>query len=985
MRRDKHGNDRHAGHESTARRLSRASLRVTLLAFLVLSSLMVRSLEPVAQAEDISASDVCWLNPASGVDACPRGYAPPDLLGRDAYAAMTAQESAALHRLETQALDTVLDAHGLPEGDRDAVATWARSDAQAALFEIVVQAMGTDAGTRTPDQQQAVDWVGDMFRTVKERVASRSAAEYAKWAGLDMHRYWQLIDARASEQDLKDFLSQRPQPYNVPDINNATGGWCKYTPPSGYHDSDYTARDVQSCYQPCTDQYLCEPEPPTYTDFKSWGQGEALSESLGRVNGSSTGFKIALSLSSSVTFAAGLVSLKAGGGAITKAAALYEKVAADAADAARASAEAAQAAAEAAEAADAAVNGADAALNAASQASADAAAAAKAASQRAASLAATLAKQSYAFKVSLQATADIKGAMEKVQAAYFEKFSAIESHAVDPKTGESAREVAFRGFRTTGDDLITKLLEQDAYTKKLAQGLAKIQEDSNAASTENTAAAAAAKVARAAEEAVAEAAAKAAAATKVADVAGKLGKGAEVVMAASEVVMAAAGAIAAVVGTVITAVEESARLADIAALPGNLAALVAQTRAPAGDVTAMLDRADSGLMLFDLFVNATLPGVRTDATCDDDDPQLIGQCLNQTEVPPARATDPHFVISGPSGDATVSSVLVQKGAGDVPSRTVRISGRWFVTQPQGSASSAATQGLQMYYNDWNGSLQAVTLADYPGKGLVFVNYDLSSAQTSDPQTCVAEGTCWVSRTIFFQDLDGSRRQARIEEYAAPTGTPSYGPAQPVETKPVSFEANGFAPAHAVGPIHYGWEFQKAGCGGMPCTTVTTTDGTPTSRPSYGERLGGASTSFSWETSGTYAVRLTATDSQGRVALTTIPVEVAEIPAAVSVDEHDTPAASDSPYVLHGELGHAGLLDNFDVTVTWGDGTNDQSSYGPHVVTLQGSPVRFTAESGTTVALSATHTYRTPGTYRGSVSATSATGQTTRVTFTQIVE
>ena len=132
--------------------------------------------------------------------------------------------------------------------------------------------------------------------------------------------------------------------------------------------------------------------------------------------------------------------------------------------------------------------------------------------------------------------------------------------------------------------------------------------------------------------------------------------------AASEA-LGAAGAVGAVVGTIITAITESVRLAGIAAIPGKLAALVATSRTPTPDgrLTTMLESTDGAEALFDLFVNAALPGVRTNATCDDDDLQRIGQCLNQTEVPPARATDPHFVITGPSGDTTVAPFLVQKG------------------------------------------------------------------------------------------------------------------------------------------------------------------------------------------------------------------------------------------------------------------------------------------------------------------------------------
>ena len=318
------------------------------------------------------------------------------------------------------------------------------------------------------------------------------------------------------------------------------------------------------------------------------------------------------------------------------------------------------------------------------------------------------------------------------------------------------------------------------------------------------------------------------------------------------------------------------------------------------------------------------------------------------------------------------------------SQAVRISGHWFVTQSLGSQSSAATQGLELYYYDWDGSMKAVALADYPGKGLVLVGYDPASDQAFDPQTCVADGTCWTTDTIRFQDLDGTRRQARIETYAAPTGTPEFAPTQPVETQPVSFTANGFAPGGAVGPIRYGWQFQKAGCG-LPCTTVTDTNGTVTSQPSYYGSVYGATTTSTWPTSGKYSVRLTATDSEGRTAATTFTVDVGGIPATADVNPQDTATTAGAPSTLTGELWHVGRLDTLDVIVTWGDGTRDRSTYGPAVVTLMGSPVQLTTESTKYDALTATHTYTAPGTYQGTVTVTNQAEQTTRTTFTHTVK
>src|SRR5262245_20352133 len=63
----------------------------------------------------------------------------------------TADQRASLSVLEDEAVDNVLADHGLPDGDAAAVMSWARADALAELWGLIVEAIRTDAGQRSPE------------------------------------------------------------------------------------------------------------------------------------------------------------------------------------------------------------------------------------------------------------------------------------------------------------------------------------------------------------------------------------------------------------------------------------------------------------------------------------------------------------------------------------------------------------------------------------------------------------------------------------------------------------------------------------------------------------------------------------------------------------------------------------------------------------------------------------------------------------------
>ena len=103
----------------------------------------------------------------------------------------------------------------------------------------------------------------------------QTGAEYAAWAGLNVNRYWSLVNGGASKQELTTFLSRTPQPYSP---FATTEGFCRYVPPAPYTD-DYQGRTWQTCFTPCTWigvdggvlSDACQP-PVTMEEFVTWGQ-----------------------------------------------------------------------------------------------------------------------------------------------------------------------------------------------------------------------------------------------------------------------------------------------------------------------------------------------------------------------------------------------------------------------------------------------------------------------------------------------------------------------------------------------------------------------------------------------------------------------------------------------------------------------------------------------------------------------------------------
>lgn len=241
----------------------------------------------------------------AGVAAADSGssYPPPDLFNMSAlelpatlpssgdyyaggvYSATPAQITS-LQDLEQQAVANTISDHALAATDTEAVESWARSDADAELWALLVQAIqAVQAGAATTVQQNAVAWLGSVVQRQGVLSAQAAGLEYTKWAGLGIAAYQDLIASKPSESALQSFLSVTPEPYTDGGSDSdpsasADGGYCVYQSPSPYQ-SDYTANiydggagTPETCFTPCTALFGCPPVTPTYDQFTEWGAAD---------------------------------------------------------------------------------------------------------------------------------------------------------------------------------------------------------------------------------------------------------------------------------------------------------------------------------------------------------------------------------------------------------------------------------------------------------------------------------------------------------------------------------------------------------------------------------------------------------------------------------------------------------------------------------------------------------------------------------------
>ena len=120
---------------------------------------------------------------------CPVFPPPPGLLNPGALAAAGPAVAQSMRNLSDQAIQNTLDDHQLPASDHDAALSWARDDAEAELWGLIVEAINTSAGQRTTDQQHAAEWMTQLASAQANDAAKQAGEEYATWAGLNVFDY----------------------------------------------------------------------------------------------------------------------------------------------------------------------------------------------------------------------------------------------------------------------------------------------------------------------------------------------------------------------------------------------------------------------------------------------------------------------------------------------------------------------------------------------------------------------------------------------------------------------------------------------------------------------------------------------------------------------------------------------------------------------------------------------------------------------------
>ena len=429
-------------------------------------------------------------------------------------------------------------------------------------------------------------------------------------------------------------------------------------------------------------------------------------------------------------------------------------------------------------------------------------------------------------------------------------------------------------------------------------------------------------------------------------------------------------------------------------LPGQLASLIVGAATPPVLDATLLGDATQIQGLYGLFVGATLPAPRF-ATCNNAIGIIISggaarptprPCLNAPAIPAPANSDPLFAIQAKGATTTTYSTSISwKDAAAGVSTTARLSETWFIDQVSAPGLPATTlQTLRIHYTDWSGNEQYAWLLGDPAAGYKFLAIAESGASLN-PSTCLADKTCSYSSTIDYVGTDGADYAASVL-LTLPSVAPTTS-ANPVEASPVTFTANGSSPLGL--PLTYQWQFEQ------PSSSIIIVIGGGVSYD-YTAPVSGPAASYTWTTSGTFHVQLTATDSAGKQTVDTFTVTVGDVGPTLTLYPPPGPLGCialcntytvplGSVTTLAGTVGHAGAADAETVVVDWGDGTaHDTTGIGGGIVNLA-SNLTLTATSPTLVTLSDTHTYAKAGSYSATVTATDQGGGTATRIVTEIAQ
>ncbi|MBF4766825.1 hypothetical protein ISU10_03465 [Nocardioides agariphilus] len=193
-------------------------------------------------------------------------FAPPALLNPRVVAKAATPHAAALRSIQDKAVQQVLAHHGLPATDRDAVLSWGRDEALATMWGLMIEAVQTDPGQRTAEQEALRDWLATEVWT-RMRVGARSVGqEYVAWMGVDAARFEELF-SRGTLDELRAFLAP-------PDTVHP----CDYTPPAPFEAENFEPLQSHAdeiCADGAENGVTCWYDlcayMPSFEQFTRWG------------------------------------------------------------------------------------------------------------------------------------------------------------------------------------------------------------------------------------------------------------------------------------------------------------------------------------------------------------------------------------------------------------------------------------------------------------------------------------------------------------------------------------------------------------------------------------------------------------------------------------------------------------------------------------------------------------------------------------------
>ena len=378
------------------------------------------------------------------------------------------------------------------------------------------------------------------------------------------------------------------------------------------------------------------------------------------------------------------------------------------------------------------------------------------------------------------------------------------------------------------------------------------------------------------------------------DVAPEVAAGAEV-----------AGAIAFVAGIavffIISTVLASITLAQNAAEPGQLAALL---NPAAPDLASQASTSDGYGSLYSMFIAQTLP--EADLSCTSGQ-NLVQDtlCANAPAIPAPASTDPLFQVTA-NGITTPQRSIYSVDPGGYFDKTYMSGNGWFVTQKfdptdTNNATSptdggATIQSLSFPYTDWAGNNYFAERVTVNGQPM----FDITPVDSSNSNACaIPQGsttTPCLTTAIQFQEPNGTgtpidaTAQLEPASASAPTAVASF-PATVQIGQSVTFNATPGSSDPNNLPLTYSWQLptqlvnNSIACDfNSPCVTTLT----------------GPDPSYTFTLPGVYHGTLTATNSVGNSSTESFTVAAAG-PTTTTVSSSANPSVYGQPVTLTADV------------------------------------------------------------------------------------